>query len=103
MGLLICKTLVEKMQGCIRVESIENQGTSFIVEIPTKTNKNIDSRELSQVNEMMMSSNIEQRIEQLNSSRKFIQMVYDEEYNSESERKCHRFMHNIPDLEIIQE
>jgi len=34
MGLSICKKIVEAHSGIIRVESVENQGSTFIVELP---------------------------------------------------------------------
>jgi signal transduction histidine kinase len=34
LGLSICKNLIEKMGGCVRVESEgENKGTSFIIQL----------------------------------------------------------------------
>lgn len=38
LGLYIVKETIEKMKGSIRVESIEGEGTSFIVKLPVSSN-----------------------------------------------------------------
>lgn len=42
-GLSLCKTLIEKMGGCIRVTSIEGAGSTFFIELPLADTSTLDN------------------------------------------------------------
>jgi signal transduction histidine kinase len=41
LGLMLCKEFVEKHHGTISVESVENKGSTFIIQIPQKPETSI--------------------------------------------------------------
>lgn len=77
LGLLICRQLVELMDGAINVESTVGHGTSFIVDIPIKRDAEMGQREFvpDEDNAQLMTHNRILVVDDDDASREFVTTV----------------------------
>jgi signal transduction histidine kinase/ActR/RegA family two-component response regulator len=81
LGLVICKALVEKMQGQIHVSSIEGQGSTFTVELPMPKDVELTLDPDKNKVHIGNDSDVAEAVDQLNLSALRILLVDDQPIN----------------------